>query len=613
MAASVVVMMVGMVAGLAGAAADPVAGDNPQERASRLPVELRLAIERDLAMSPVDYLRAADAAARAAGMARDLRARLGQRVGGAWLDTDTVTAGAGALNVAVTDVDAGRAVQAAGGVPQLRSITDDDLTAGQEAVGRWALALPDAERALFHAVTADVRGGQVVVRISDGEAGRALAGKLPPAGRAPIVVDFAAGGPPVAHLRGGEVIRFSPGDTPDAQQSATCTLGFNAVDTGGRAHLLTAGHCAEGRPSVFTEDGTPIGTVQTHVFDDLDVGGQGDDYAVVAVTNPALRPTPDVDNHDGAAVDVHGAVAPLAGMAICKSGRSTGWTCGTIKQARVEILTSPPDGPQRLISVLQHDACSRPGDSGGSVLTGNSAVGLTQGGVLGPTPQQCPSDIGQPNFSVSEILVDDVLGDFTGDSALTLLTTTGDADGDRVRDVEELAADPTAVRDDNGDGIAAFLDPDEPGLRAPVVTEPADGARTTDTTPALSGTGRAGATVLVAVDGGEPVTAPVRRDGRWRVQAGELPIGAHELTARLTAGDIASQTTTVGFTVAPPPPVIASPGDGTVAGERRPQVSGTGLAGAAVTVTVSGVAAATARTTVGPSGRWSLELGADLP
>ena len=603
----------GMVA--AGAALTSVASpvlaapaedtQSAEVRAQQLPDPLKQAIERDLEMSPTDYVKATDTATKASATANELRAQLGRKVGGAWLDGDV-------LNVAVTDEQAGRAVQAAGATPHLRPVTEADLLSSQDAISGWVLTLSDAERALFHAVSADVRQGKVIVRIKDTDAGRALGAKVPAAGSAPVSVEYAKGEAPVVHLRGGEGIQLATTASPGGEPLPTCSLGFNAVNADGVGRLLTAGHCAEGGYGhVFTEGSrTPVGRVDTQIFDDLERGGQGDDYATIAVTNPGLRITPDVNNHAGAAVEVHNAVAPIAGMRVCKSGRTTGWTCGEVEQARVEVLSSPPGGTPRVISVLQHNACSRPGDSGGSVVAGNSAVGLTQGGVPGPTPEQCPSDVGEPNYSVSEILVDDVLADFTGNKALTLLTTTGDADGDGVKDVAELSENATQKRDANRDGVAAFLDPDEPNLRAPAVVDPANEGRTTDTTPAISGTGKAGADVSVAVDGGEAQTVKVGADGAWSVQAGELALGSHQVKAKLTFGDTQSGDATSTFSVVPAAPVITAPGDGTVADEKRPEVKGTGLAGAQVKVTVDDVEVGTA--TVDQAGNWTVTPAADL-
>jgi streptogrisin C len=574
-------------------------------RAQKLPAPLKQAIERDLKKSPTQYVKEADAAAKASSTARELRAQLGPKVGGAWLDGN-------ALNVAVTDEAAGRAVQAAGGTPHLRPVSEEGLAASQDAVGKWVLGLSEAERKLFHAVSADVRQGKVVVRINDSDAGRQLGAKVPAAGPAPVVVEYAKGDAPIVHVRGGEGLAMGTGGDPGTVLGL-CSLGFNAVNADGLGRPLTAGHCALGGTNfVFTEDGlTPVGQIEDDVFDDINSGGEGDDYATIAVTNPAVELTPDVNNHDGAAVEVHNAVAPLSGMDICKSGRTTGWTCGKVEQTRVEVTSTPPSGPARLISVLQHNACSRPGDSGGSVIAGNSAVGLTQGGVPGPTPEQCPSDVGEPNFSVSEILVDDVLGDFTGGKKLTLLTTTGDADGDGVKDIDELSDNPTQKRDANGDGLAAFLDPDEPNLRAPAIVEPANEGRTTDTTPAISGTGKAGAEVTLSIDGGEPQTADVGQDGKWTVQADELELGAHEISAKLTFGATESGEATSTFSVVPQAPVITSPGDGTVADERRPEIKGTGIAGATVHVAINDAEAGSA--TVDEAGNWSVTLAADLP
>ncbi|MFB9906160.1 S1 family peptidase [Allokutzneria oryzae] len=236
-----------------------------------------------------------------------------------------------------------------------------------------------------------------------------------------------------------------------------CTLGFLAVDGKGRSTPLTAGHCAAltRAENASLEQGGVVGRFDTVRFDDLGSGGKGEDYATLRVTNPWLRPAAEVIDQRGGRVPVEGVVAPVEGMPVCKSGRTTGWTCGRVRKERVHAVSGTTG---RRIAAFAHTACSGIGDSGAPVLSGTMAVGILQGGTQGPGGR-CRADSGGEDAAVAESLVQDVLPNFPG--SLYVLTTTGDQDGDGVPDIDELAADPTAVRDDNGNGVPAFLDPAE--------------------------------------------------------------------------------------------------------------------------------------------------------
>jgi streptogrisin C len=70
--------------------------------------------------------------------------------------------------------------------------------------------------------------------------------------------------------------------------------------------------------------------------------------------------------------------API-GAAVCRSGRTTGWRCGTIvaKNATVNY------GNGNVRGLTQSTACAGRGDSGGSWITGaGQAQGVTSGGQL---------------------------------------------------------------------------------------------------------------------------------------------------------------------------------------------------------------------------------------
>lgn len=66
----------------------------------------------------------------------------------------------------------------------------------------------------------------------------------------------------------------------------------------------------------------------------------------------------------------------LTGAAVCRSGSTTGWHCGTIEQhdTSVTYAEGTIDG------VTRTSVCAEPGDSGGSYISGTQAQGVTSGG-----------------------------------------------------------------------------------------------------------------------------------------------------------------------------------------------------------------------------------------
>ncbi|MBO0811006.1 MAG: hypothetical protein J2P23_03060, partial [Microlunatus sp.] len=156
---------------------------------------------------------------------------------------------------------------------------------------------------------------------------------------------------------------------------------------------------------------------------------------------------------------------------------------------------------------------------------------------------------------------------------------------------------------------AAFrIDTTAPG--DPVVSRPADGAAVNDSTPTLSGTGEAGATVAVRVDDTLVGTVKVAADDSWTLASPTLVDGQHTLIATQTdpAGNTSQPSARVRFTVdthAAAAPVIQTPADGTVTSDRNPVLSGTGERGDTVRVTdAAGKIVATG--SVNATGHWSL-------
>lgn len=79
----------------------------------------------------------------------------------------------------------------------------------------------------------------------------------------------------------------------------------------------------------------------------------------------------------GGNVLVAGSQDAAVGSSICRSGRTSGWRCGTLLGRDETIVYA-----QGSVSGLSRsNACAEPGDSGGSWTSGNQAQGVTSGGT----------------------------------------------------------------------------------------------------------------------------------------------------------------------------------------------------------------------------------------
>lgn len=209
-------------------------------------------------------------------------------------------------------------------------------------------------------------------------------------------------------------------------------------------------------------------------------------------------------------------------------------------------------------------------------------------------------------------------------------TVTVEIDGDEVGDVV-VAADGTwslPLTDplDDGEHTVAATQTDEAGntseadevtfvvdteVSPPVITAPADGSSTNDTTPTIEGTAEPGATVEVSIDGVPVGTVTADGDGNWELQLTDpLDEGDHTVSAVQTddAGNV-SEAAENDFTVhltAPAAPVITSPDDGDTVTDRTPTIEGTGEPGTTIVVIVDGEPVGIV--VVDEDGNWRLTL-----
>jgi Bacterial Ig-like domain len=181
-----------------------------------------------------------------------------------------------------------------------------------------------------------------------------------------------------------------------------------------------------------------------------------------------------------------------------------------------------------------------------------------------------------------------------------------------------LGAGALQVASDGGTGVVLALS-QAPPPAAPTITSPANGSTdTTTTTPTISGTGVAGDIVSLSIDGGTPVSATVQAGGGWSyTPTSPLSNASHTVSATQAAasGGASSAAATDTFTVnvagVPAAPTIASPANGsTDTTTTTPTISGTGVAGDIVSLSIDGGAPAT--TTVQTGGGWSYTLTSPL-
>src|SRR3954452_12136935 len=304
------------------------------------------AMKRDLRLSD-DQIATRLATEAGAPVVQDvLRRKLGKRYAGAWIPT-----GADRLTVAVTNPDAAAQVRAEGANVRIVKNSESELAAARAAMDRNAAKAKGTEIRGWYI---DVATNSVVVAAKPGaEAAARTFAKDSGAGTVTVVT--AAEQPkPVHDIRGGDQYGINGG--------ALCSVGL-AVAGG----FVSAGHCgAAGNPTVGYNN-VAQGTFAASRF-------PGDDFAWIR-TNNNWTPQPWVNNYADAMVVVAGSQEAAIGSSICRSGRTTQWRCGTL-QGRNETVNYP-QGPVQGLSRMS--ACAEPGDSGGSVISGNQAQGVTSG------------------------------------------------------------------------------------------------------------------------------------------------------------------------------------------------------------------------------------------
>ncbi|SHN04152.1 S1 family peptidase [Cryptosporangium aurantiacum] len=283
-----------------------------------------------------------------------IQSALGSRVAGTWLSRTT-----GDLMVNVTDQDAADVVEDAGGTARLvsRSLPElQQIQAQLDAISR----IPGT------AWTVDAASNTVTVQVSDTAAADSRADawleKLEGYGDAVRVQRTTATFTTQAFFGGQAILNAAGG--------GRCTSAFNATD-GQNAVVITAGHCTEA-VQTWTDGQQVIGQSDLVEF-------PGNDYGTIEVDDPqSLDPQPAVINQNQLQ-PITGATLVPVGSPVCKTGSTTGTTCGVVQAYNTTVVY--PEGQVR--GLTQTDLCTQPGDSGGALFAGDQAQGIVSGGTNG--------------------------------------------------------------------------------------------------------------------------------------------------------------------------------------------------------------------------------------
>lgn len=455
--------------------------------------------------------------------------------------------------------------------------------------------------------------------------------------------------------------------------SELCSIGWNGFNKDGDPAIISAGHCTsdgvlEGTELIvpLQDDagnpikpggvlGEPLGTFGFSQFGGpgnspaIDPfsekpGNIGTDVSVIDGINTALTQLPKVtdwatpDSPKDSGPQVTGVSDAIIGTPICKSGIMTGWSCGTVSEVGAFIVAGKnyPKNPADLkpgedledIRAVRGfgstDLAAAPGDSGGSIIAGNLAVGMVSAGGVNAAGVAVTYGVSLTDalkytagYSVKIFLnapkitttgqvfrSTEVKGTVAGAPAGTTVSVTIDgtttaatvgANGMwTAKAPNKFGIFAVTAQAKNGfntsEATTGSIEVIKQTLAVPAITAPAQSGTVAAPVTFIKGTGKVGATIELTGD--VKGTVGVATDGTWAFALSPaLEVGDYTIMAKQTLKDWNdSKTATNKFKVVPAAPAITSPSDGqTFTFDEGPSaVSGSNIEGAAVSVAIDG-------------------------
>ena len=321
-------------------------------------------------------------------LADRLTRELGTRSAGSWVDRRT-----GELVANVLDGAAADTARAAGARPQIVRYTASDLEAHRARLDRVAQEEGTGEVDSWYV---DIQANRLVATVPTGADDAATRRFL----------DHVRAAGPMASIEpsAGEPVPLAAnvyaGGTKTNSNGMLCSSGFAAKDAVGLQYMITAAHC------MWQDVNMYIGNL--HFGQRSYVNGSYDEAAVVNWYPAYWQQKASVWNYSGGfAQAVFGVWAAPVNTVACKSGTTTGYTCGLIQQYNVPAKLNTYPGGQQLwvFGLTKSSICSKPGDSGGPIVVSNWAQGTLSSGLLytstgakynGVGIPYCGSQVGKP-------------------------------------------------------------------------------------------------------------------------------------------------------------------------------------------------------------------------
>ncbi len=298
-----------------------------------------------LALSVVPAANAATAkSVSTSAVASTLAKTLGSRSAGSYLE-------GGKLVVNVTNAADAKTVTAAGATARTVARSGAVLATAKKAMD--SAAVPGTAR------MTDPKTDQVIVSVDSTVKGAKLA-KVKAAAKAQ------GDAVRVRQVKGKFRLLVAGGDAIYGS-GYRCSVGFNV--NGGSA-FITAGHCGNDVPTWYSDsgEGNEVATTGESDF-------PGTDYSIATYTDGGGHAST-VDLYNGSTQSISGAKDATVGESVQRSGSTSGLHGGTV--SAVDASVTYQEGTVN--GLIDTNVCAEPGDSGGALFDGSSAVGLTSGG-----------------------------------------------------------------------------------------------------------------------------------------------------------------------------------------------------------------------------------------
>jgi LPXTG-motif cell wall-anchored protein len=441
-----------------------------------------------------------------------------------------------------------------------------------------------------------------------------------------------------------------------------CSVGFSGYNTAnGADQFLTAGHCGvddqyneKTEPVHHLELDEPLWDAPTWVAADelgsiaagsMNFGPGVEHDGGLIDLNDDWTGVPEVagwgggsGHPDAESVTVYDSIGAVLGADACKSGATSGWTCGEIIDTETSVTFQTGED----VTGFVFEACMLAGDSGGSIVVGNYALGVNSGSTFGDCDDDgigigyavegpeggsqynafsLYGDSWELNVEVNAPVIDDAFGDENGATIRGTVANAGathratvnidglgdfeveiDGDGEFVIEVEEeleVGAEYSYTAQafygnfsqseaTSGSFVVEEGEP-EPDVEPLVVESPSDGQTTSNARPPFEGTGEPGADVTLTVGDNEFGESTIEEDGSWEISPeSDLPRGARfDATVTQVAGEDVQSVTVSDLGISQPDVTITVPEDGAeVAGDVV--FEGTSFPGALVGLQIEG-------------------------